>query len=294
MSFDTQLKERLDSAAESMPGEPLDLMTTLSAARRERRLYRTVSLAAAALVLIAGGVGAALMIGGPEENDDRGKVVSPGPQVSQEKLFDTVADFLAAINLREPQKSEAMWELLSPVSKAYFDNDPANFDPVDFSGETLGAYDFATERTMHLFFLDRAETLGVVTVTGTVTREGFTEQDGFALPIRVVDGEVTIELFSEIPYPEARVPDIGAQTLQVLASDPTFAVRVTDDPRAVRVIVWEWDSPRPIATGEATSDGDTWSWTPDEPLAPGTYVVTFAVTSRSGEVAAAAEPFVVE
>lgn len=292
MTFDTHLKDRLDSAASSMPGEPLDLMATLEAGRRSRRIYRIVAATAAAAVLVSGGITAAVTIGGPE--NDGQKVIAPKPPVEQSEAFDVVADFLAAINLSEPQKSEAMWELLSPVSKAYFDNDRANFDPVNFSGETLGAYDFATERTMHLAFLDRDETVGVVTVTGTVTRTGTTEQDGFALPIRVVDGEVRIELFSEIPYPEARVPDIGAQTLQVLASDPTFAVRVTDDPRTVRVIVWEWDSPRPIATGEATSDGDTWSWTPDEPLAPGTYVVTFAVTSRSGEVAAAAEPFVVE
>ncbi len=178
MTFDTQLKDRLDSAAASMPGEPLDLMTTLTVARRSRRNYRMVAAIAAAAVLVAGGVTAAVTIGGPEPREGQ-PVIGPEPRVSQAEAFDAVADFLSAINLPAGQKTQAMWDMLSPVSQAYFENDIANFDPVSLNGETLGAYDFATERNMHLFFLEQTETLGVVTITGNVTREGFTEQDGF-------------------------------------------------------------------------------------------------------------------
>jgi hypothetical protein len=177
----------------------------------------------------------------------------------------------------------------------YFDNDIATFDPVSLNGETLGAYDLAAERNMHLSWLEGTETLGVVTVTGTVTREGSgPEQDGFALPIRVVDGKVTIELFSVVPYPVAEVPDIGAMVLENLPPEATFAAFIPGEPRAMRVIVWRWDSPTATSSGTATRDGSVWSWTPDAPLEPGTYVVTFAVISKTGELAAAAEPFVVE
>jgi hypothetical protein len=293
MSFDTQLKERLDSAAESMPGEPLDLMTTLTAARRSRRKYRMVAGIATAAVLLTGGITAAVTLGGREPRKEQ-DVISPGPRVSQAEAFDAASDFLAAINLPGGQKTRAMWDLLSPVSQSYFDNDIANFDPMDITGETLGAYDFATERSMHLFFLEPTETLGVVTVTGTVTREGNIEQDGYALPIRVVDGDVKIELFSTASSPAAAVPNIGAPVPETLPRDATFIVDLQREPRAVRVIVWKWDSPTATNSGTAKRDGDAWAWTPDAPLDPGTYVVTFAVISNSGEMSAAAEPFVVE
>ena len=82
--------------------------------------------------------------------------------------------------------------------------------------------------------------------------------------------------------------------MQTLPRDATFSVDVPSEPREVRIIVWKWGSPTAMNSGTATGDGSVWSWTPDAPLGPGTYVVTFAVISKSGELATAAEPFVVE
>lgn len=98
MSFDTQLKDRLESAASSMPGEPLDLVTTLSAGRRSRRMHVIAAVAAAA-VLVAGGVTVAVTIGG-DATQNR-KVIAPEPLVSDAtaaRAFATVEEFFAAIN----------------------------------------------------------------------------------------------------------------------------------------------------------------------------------------------------
>ena len=304
MSFDTQLKDRLESAASAMPGEPLDIMTTLSAGRCSRRMHMIVAAAAAA-VLVAGGVTAALTIGDPATSKQ--PVIAPEPQISEaieHEAFVTVEELFAAINTSgERNQAAAMWALFSPDSKAYFDNDVNKFDPVSFNGETMGAWAFAKDTEMFLTALTTSdqEVAGVVTVSGTVSREGITEWDAISLPVRIVGGQTTIELFSDAPYPAAATPAIGASEPQTLPPGSGFSAAVSKKGVARMTVSvsgigtdlsMQGDAQPNHGIGTAIELG--WSWTPEASLDPGRYVVTFAVISETGGLAATAEPFVVE
>lgn len=304
MSFDTQLKDRLGSAASAMPGEPLDIMMTLSAARRSRRMHMIAAVAAAA-VLVAGGVIAAATIGG-DATQNR-PVIAPEPQVSDataERAFATVGEFFGAINTSgERNQAAAMWALFSPDSKAYFDNDVKKFDPVSFNGETMGAWEFAKDSQMFLTVVTTSdqEVAGVVTVSGTVSREGITEWDAISLPVRIVGGQTTIELFSDAPYPAAATPAIGASEPQTLPPGSGFSAVVSKEGvGGMTVSVSGVGTDLSIQgdaqpnLGIATGNKLGWSWTPAASLVPGRYVVTFVVTSETGGLSATAEPFVVE
>ena len=86
-------------------------MTTLSASRRSRRMHMIAAVAAAA-VLVAGGVTAAVTIGG-DATQNR-PVIAPEPRISdatEERAFAAVEEFLTAINISgERNRAEAMWE----------------------------------------------------------------------------------------------------------------------------------------------------------------------------------------
>lgn len=197
-----------------------------------------------------------------------------------------------------------MWEFFSPVTKAHFQNDVNNFDPVSFNGETLGAYAYAESRKMNLVIISSSdqEAAGVVVISGSVTREGSTEEDAFAMPVRIVDGETTIELFSDASYPEAKVPEIGAYPTPTLRPRPTFEV-IVDDSKSSEV-VFSLTGLSAGSSSQSASEYHTassaagsravYSWTPEEDLLPGSYVITFVNVGEAGGLSASSELFTVE
>lgn len=108
-----------------------------------------------------------------------------------------------------------------------------------------------------------------MTVPGRVEREGRTEDDAAALAVRLLDGQLVLDLFAEpvmldLKPPGGPVPP--GVTLTVTVSNPDARVVISVDDRAVAI--------------SCSQPGATLSVTPD--LTPGRHVVVAAASVPGG------------
>lgn len=193
-----------------------------------------------------------------------------GPTVDQ-----VVTEFLDALGA----DSERAWELLSSRSQEGFGSFAAFAELESDYGEGLAAYSGADRASF-----DLADDLTVVTLSGDITREGATETDAAALPVRRGQDGPRIELTPpRLTGAVIEVPERGGPPLP---RDAELRATVPAQAQATVLLDGEVREFR-----QEPSDGDRLLLTFAPGLAPGQHLLTVAAVRADGLLVAAAATF---
>lgn len=190
------------------------------------------------------------------------------------------------------------WAAMGPVSQAHFGSQAAFEEQLTSLAEGYGSWsgsDPAQVLITPLLASDEG-TLAVVTLVGTVTVEGEQQHRADAFPVRVVDGEATVEPFAfagelEVVMPED-VPEggvrppvpAGEELVVVVPSGAEAPVLRLDDGETVVCGIAEGSE----LTALEDMPGQRCSYLPAEGISPGEHTLTVAFLGSDGTSISAA------
>lgn len=202
---------------------------------------------------------------------------APTPTAQPQDVDAVVSDFLAALGSDMPRA----WELLSARSQQSFGAYDRFADLATEYAEGLAGF---AEVPRTQVALD--DGLSVVVLAGEVTREGMTERDAFALPVRSERGRPRVELASpalpatvDIEVPEPAGGSVAAGT----------ALRAYV-PAAAREVLVLLDGTQ-VEAQQRPADGDRTEVTAAPDLRPGPHVLTVVAVRADDLVVARSAAF---
>ena len=314
MNLERRLSEMFASADHGMPNASVDWNATVEAARKGRILR--AGLVTAAVVLVVGG-GAWFVKGSLSEDPLRAPdllpAVSPSddpprrlptPHTSPSQPIEEgsdasivrqrALDWVKAIAVGD---AETAWSWLAPQSRAYFDDDIANFQELmptlqEGWGAWYDGVDEAPQNDTRVMVSGGTEASGVITLYGDITREGSSGFDANAMPFRITAGEALVDPFSsrieiiplqELASPNPRFPsDVLPQTF--LAEVPPDVGQVNFFVAGDAGEVVDADLQRKESKG--TQPPNLVARSEYEGLLPrGTYALTIAAVDANGGIA---------
>lgn len=190
------------------------------------------------------------------------------------------------------------WAAMGPVSQAHFGSQAAFEEQLTSLAEGYGSWSGSDPVQVLITPLLASDggTLAVVTLVGTVTVEGEQQHRADAFPVRVVDGDATLEPFAfagelEVVMPED-VPEggvrppvaSGEELVVVVPSDAEAPVLRLDDGETVVCGIAEGTE----LTALEDMPGRRCSYLPAEGISPGEHTLTVAFLGSDGTSISAA------
>lgn len=211
----------------------------------------------------------------PSASPSRAATATRSPAPTPEQAVSTVRDLLGAFGDETPRA----WELLTERSQASFGSRAAFDDFGSEYAEGLGAFGDLPATTARL-----GADAAVVVLAGEVSREGDTDTDAAALPVRVEGGAWRVELLS--PTVPGRVEIDAPQPGAVVTSRSEVRAYV---PAAARTqVLLDGAAQEFTAT---PSDGDRTEVSLSVALPAGRHQLLVAATRADGFLLAEAVPF---
>src|SRR5919106_4889391 len=302
MSFEERLRDELQRTAAALPAGSIKFNEVLEQGHRARRRGLALMAAAAAAVVALAVAGAVVLVGDEGVSPDpvppagtetpRQESPTPTPQespsetpseegVSFEKVEPTVREWLLAIQNSDEDKA---WSMMTPEAQAEIGRE--QFDQMMGSAlpEGLGAFVEAPD-FHHVVVASAGSEAAVVAVfSGEVTREGNTEVDARAIPVRIVGNEVLIDEVFDVRYMEmmAVFASESAGPFSFHKGDELI-VEFLQPQGAAEVYISVDDDEVPLPT-EFDQDTGTATATLDRDLAEGDHIATVVVQHKSGRL----------
>ncbi len=201
---------------------------------------------------------------------------SPAP--NSEKAVSTVRALLEALGADMPRA----WALLSVRAQDSFGSQATFQEYESEYAEGLAAFGDLPATTARI-----GEDAVVVVLAGQVSREGETDEDAVALPLRVERGQWRVELLSSAS--SLGIVDVAAP--QAGTTVPTGSRLRALVPAAARTVVLLDGAAQRFTTTPKDGDRTEVSLAPD--LAPGDHLLLVAATRADGLLLAGAVPFTV-
>ena len=302
MSFEERLRDELQRTAAALPAGSIKFNEVLEQGHRARR-RGIAMMAAAAAAVVALAVGAAVVLidngvgpdpippGGTET--PRQESPTPTPQespsetpseegVSFEKVEPTVREWLLAIQNSDEDKA---WSMMTPQAQAEIGRE--QFDQMMGSAlpEGLGAFSQAPDFHHVVVASAGSEAAVVAVLSGEVTREGTTEVDARAIPMRIVGDEVLIDEVFDVSYFSGMVTTFTSASLgpmryregKELTAD--FLQR-----EGVAEVYFSIDDDETPLPGRFNRDTGVARATLDRDLGEGFHIATIVVQDESGRL----------
>jgi hypothetical protein len=302
MSFEERLSDELQRTAAALPAGSIKFNEVLEQGHRARRRGLALMAAAAAAVVALAVAGAVVLVGddgvspNPVQPADTPRQESPTPTpqespapqespreegVSFQNVEPRVREWLLAI---QNSDEDAAWAMMTPeaqaeVGRARFDEDMQSALP-----EGLGAFAQAPDFRFVAVASAGSEAAVVAVLSGEVTREGTTEVDARAIPVRIVGDEVLIDEVFDVRYMEM---------LAVFASESAgpFSFHKGDEliveflqPQGAAEVYISVDDDRTPLPTEFDPNTGTATATLDRDLAEGDHIATVVVQHKSGRL----------
>jgi hypothetical protein len=266
--------------------------------RRSNIVLVVVAVAAAVLVAVAGmslirqgalGTASTSSSGDADAAARSSTTVRPRSPVDDEVPANAVLDWVTALGTGDV---DAAWAALGPASIAHFGSRAAFEAEAGALAEGLGAWARSTpERVLVTPLPSGGEAVVVVvTLVGTVERDGRSQERADAVPVRIVDGAATIEPFAfagEVTM-LAPEPATAAGELPVVRAGDELVVVV---PRGVDAPMLRLDGGDAVVCGDdvgtqltelSDAPGQQCSYRPSGGIERGTRVLTIAFASPDG------------
>lgn len=221
--------------------------------RRSNVVISAVAVAAAVVVVVA----AATLV--RDRNGDRtpateqaeaGDGTAPTPTSSDSEGTGDAATtaVLTWIDAIAEGDVDTSWSALGPASQRHWGSKEDFEDERSGLAEGYGAWSAADPDVMVTSLDSGADDLVVVTLVGSVEREGHTEHRADAFPVRVVDGEARVELYARAGELELVVPQpVGAGGTRPVVEDDALIIVV---PEGVEAPIVRLDEGDPLVCGE--------------------------------------------
>lgn len=199
------------------------------------------------------------------------------PQAKPASGQQAVTAFTAAVDRGD---AAAAWRLLAPRSQAFWRSQArfaASFDKLSEGG--FGGWTATADRSARSVVVESSgdgEIL-IVTLRGSTIFDGQPAVRANAFPVRHVKGTFLLELFDfgggdTVPEVTAPGPVFNA-TIRTSDRRPTFQARAESEE-----VAWALDDRDATLTNRS---GGVAGYQPEQPLAPGTHVLTVASVGRS-------------
>jgi hypothetical protein len=303
MSFEERLRDELQRTAAALPAGSIKFNEVLEQGHRARRRGLALMAAAAAAVVALAVAGAVVLVGDEGVSPDpvppagtetpRQESPTPTPQespsetpseegVSFEKVEPTVREWLLAIQNSDEDKA---WSMMTPQAQAEIGRE--QFDQMMGSAlpEGLGAFSQAPDFHHVVVASAGSEAAVVAVLSGEVTREGTTEVDARAIPMRIVGDEVLIDERFDVRYSSEMVTvftsaDLGE--MQFRKGDELI-VELGQPQGAAEVFVSIDDDEVPLP-GRFNPQSGVARATVDRDLDEGLHIATIVVQDKSGRL----------
>ena len=303
MSFEERLRDELQRTAAALPAGSIKFNEVLEQGHRARRRGLALMAAAAAAVVALAVAGAVVLVGDEGVSPDpvppagtetpRQESPTPTPQespsetpseegVSFEKVEPTVYEWLQAIQDSDEDKA---WSMMTPEAQAEIGRE--QFDQMMGSAlpEGLGAFSQAPDFHHVVVASAGSEAAVVAVLSGEVTREGTTEVDARAIPMRIVGDEVLIDEVFDVRYFSEMVTTFTSASLgpmryregKELTAD--FLQR-----EGVAEVYFSIDDDETPLPGRFNRDTGVARATLDRDLGEGFHIATIVVQDESGRL----------
>ena len=303
MSFEERLRDELQRTAATLPSGSIKFNDVLEQGHRARRRGIAMMAAAAAAVVALAVGGAAVLLGDngvtpdpippgntetPRAPETPDSTPAPPPEtpaeegVSFEGVEPRVREWLTAI---QNSDEDAVWSMMTPEAQTEVGRE--RFDQMMLSALPEGMGAFAQAPDFHHVVVASAgsEAAAVAVFSGEVTREGNTEVDARAIPVRIIGDDVWIDERFDFRYFSEMIAAFASESSGPFAfkRGDELIVESLQTGGAASVHISVDDDEVPLPT-EFDKDTGTATATLDRDLAEGNHIATVVVQHRSGNL----------